>query len=80
MSDSAVILEEVVDMARGLSALDKVRLVEEVMTLLEADIEERKVSPKPSLYGIWPDARVSEEDIAEVRQEMWSNIARKDMS
>ena len=80
MSDLVVELEEVVEMVRSLSALDKVRLVEEVMTLLEADLEERKSVPKRSLFGIWPDAHLSEEDITDVRREMWANFPREDAS
>ncbi len=79
MSDLTVELEEVVGMVRGLSPLDKVRLVEEVMTLLEDDLTNQKSRPKPSLYGIWPDANISEEDIAEARQEMWGNFPRTDI-
>jgi hypothetical protein len=79
MSDLAVELEEVVGMARSLSPLDKVRLVEEVMSLLEEDLTDLKPGPKRSLYGIWPDANISEEDIAEARREMWGNFPREDI-
>lgn len=79
MSDVAVELNEVVGLVRGLSPLDKVRLVEEVMALLEEDLAGEKPNPKRSLYGIWPDANISEEDIAEARKEMWGNFPREDI-
>lgn len=79
MNDTAVELEEVIGMARSLSPLDKVRLVEEVMTFLEEDLTIQKPGPRRSLYGIWPDAHISEEDIAEARQEMWGDFPREDI-
>lgn len=72
-------LEKVIDMARGLSPLEKVRLVEEVMTLLHGDLSESKPGPKRSLYGILPNTGLTEEDIAEVRKEMWGNFPREDI-
>ena len=79
MTDLAVELDEVVVMARGLSPLDKVRLVEEVMALLEVDLAGQDSDPRQSFYGIWPDANVSEEDIVQVRQEMWGDFPHEDI-
>lgn len=79
MSDATVELETVVGMARQLSPLEKVRLVEEIMSLLEDDLSERKSGPTRSLYGIWPDANISSKDIEEARQEMWGNFPREDI-
>ena len=79
MTELAIELDEVVGMARGLSPLDKVRLVEEVMALLEADLAGQNTGPARSFYGIWPDANVSDEDIAQARQEMWNDFPRKEI-
>ncbi|MCW5862935.1 MAG: hypothetical protein KIT52_07515 [Anaerolineae bacterium] len=79
MTDLSVELEEVVEMVRSLSPLDKVRLVEEVMTLLQEDLTTKKSGPGRSYYGIWPDASVSAEDIAEARREMWGSFPREDI-
>jgi hypothetical protein len=79
MTDLAVELDEVVGMVRGLSPLDKVRLVEEVMTLLEADLAGQRTGPVRSFYGMWPDANISDEDIAQARQEVWGNFPREDI-
>jgi uncharacterized protein Yka (UPF0111/DUF47 family) len=78
MSDLVIELEEVVDMVRGLSPLDKVRLVEEVMALLGEDLAQPQPAPKRSMYGIWKDVHITEEDIDEIRQEMWPNFPRED--
>ena len=79
MSDLTVELETVVDMVRGLSPLEKVRLVEEVMTLLQGDLTEPIPGSKRSLYGILPNTGLTAEDITEVRKEMWSNFPREDI-
>lgn len=79
MADVAIELDEVVGMARGLSPIDKVRLVEEVMALLEVDLASQTSDSKHSFYGIWPDANLSKEDIAQARQEMWGVLPRKDI-
>ncbi len=79
MTDLATELDEVVGMARGLSPLDKVRLVGEVMALLEADLASQNSGPARSFYGIWPDANISAEDIAQARHEMWGNFPRGDI-
>lgn len=79
MTDLAIELDEVVGLARGLSPLDKVRLVEEVMALLEVDLAGQTSDSRRSFYGIWPDANVSEEDIAQIRQEMWGDFPYKNV-
>ena len=79
MTDLAIELDEVIVMARGLSPLDKVRLVEEVMALLEVDLAQEATDPRRSFYGIWPDANVSEEDITQVREELWSDFPHEDI-
>lgn len=79
MSDSTVELATVIGLARELTPLEKVRLVEEVMTLLEEDLIEQKSSPRRSLYGILPGADVSAEEIIEARKEMWRNFPREDI-
>ena len=78
MSDSTVELEELIGKAKGLSPLDKIRLVEEMMSSLQEELGEKKVAPRRSLYGILPDANISEEDISEARREMWGKSLRED--
>ena len=79
MTDLAIELDEVVGLARGLSSLDKVRLVEEVMALLEVDLSGQTSDSRRSFYGIWPDANVSEDDITQARQELWSDFPHEDI-
>jgi hypothetical protein len=79
MSDTAVELNEALVIARSLSPLDKVRLVEEIMAWLEEDLTQQPLTPKRSLYGIWKDVHITDEDIDEIRQEMWANFPREDI-
>jgi hypothetical protein len=39
-------------------------------------------SPKQSLYGLWADLGIdiSEEDIDQIRREMWGNFPREDIA
>ena len=75
MSD--VVLEQVKELATGLSPAEKARLIE----WLEATLDEEGAAPAPptpsrSLYGLCADLGLgpTDEDIEEVRHEMWSNF------
>lgn len=50
----------------------------EVLDFLEAMNEKNGGKPRRSLLGLWSDlnVRISEEDIREIRREMWSNFPR----
>ena len=71
-------LEDAIELALKLSSIDKVRLVEQVMTTLERDLSEQQKAPKNSLLDIWSDVSVSEADIDEARSELWSDFPRED--
>jgi hypothetical protein len=73
--------EEVVALAKGLSPLEKVRLVEQVMATLEEDLKTDQPKPLRSLLGILSDygPAPSSEDIDEARREMWGNFPREDI-
>ncbi|MBC7870611.1 MAG: hypothetical protein H7Y09_07205 [Chitinophagaceae bacterium] len=72
-------LEKAMALALNLSPLDKIRLVEQVMSTLEDDLREADKKPRRSLYGLWSDVSVSSEDIDEIRREMWKNFPREDI-
>ena len=71
--------EEVVTLALSLSPGDKIRLIEYLAASLEDDLKEAKATPKRSLYGLLADQGIdiSEEDIDEIRREMWANFPRE---
>lgn len=75
---TTVTLDEVVNLAKQLSALDKVRLVERIAPEIERDLQATQPVPRESLRGIWQGLDITDEDIAEVRREMWGNFPRED--
>ncbi len=67
------------------TVLEKVKVLppnrkQEVLDFVEF-LEEKETKPQPrrSLYGILADSdlKISEEDIAEARREMWRNFPRE---
>jgi hypothetical protein len=65
-----------VDLPRGLPA-------GEVKVTVEVPAEETHGSaPKRSLYGLWADLGIdiTEDDIDDIRREMWGNFPREDIA
>jgi hypothetical protein len=79
---SAVVFEQVAALAKSLSRLEKIQLVEEVMATLKQELTtdtETHANPRRSLRGLWAGLNVSAEDIDEARREMWGNFPREDI-
>jgi hypothetical protein len=78
--DETITLETIITLAQQLSAVDKVRLVGQLVTTLEHDLQSQPTS-KESLYGLWADMgmSVSDDDIDDIRREMWQNFPREDI-
>jgi hypothetical protein len=75
--------DDVVKDALELSTYDKVRLIERLASAVKYDVpssEERL--PLASARGILAKygSAPSDEDIAEVRREMWANFPREDLA
>ena len=75
MSDMS--FEQVITLSDSLSPLEKVRLVQHVMSSLQNDIEPQQ--PRKSLYGLWENVDVSSEAIEQSRSEMTSSFPREDI-
>ncbi len=68
--------EAVVENLRGLPA-DK---QQEVLDFVQFLRRKTAATPRrPQLRGLWAGTHVTEEDIAEVRREMWANFPRDDV-
>ena len=78
MSES-VTLEEVVNLAKQLSPLDRIRLIEQITPHLKRDLIVVPSQPRKSLREIWKEIDMSEEDISEVKAEMSGNFPREDI-
>ena len=83
MESENVTLEQVLKLARQLSPLEKVQLIEQVIPDLEAPLEtlSKRKRPLRSARGICADLgpAPSAEEIDEVRKEMFKNFPREDI-
>ena len=77
--DGSVTLEEVLDLAQQLSPADKQRLVERITSDIQHKTAGSHTTPRKSLRGLWRGLDITEEDLAEVRREMWGNFPRDDI-
>jgi len=79
MSDT---LEQVVEMALRLSAVERAHLLERIASTLKQELTEANKQPRKSLYGLCADlgSAPSAEDIDEARREIWGNFPREDIA
>jgi hypothetical protein len=81
MVDKLASLDEIVAAALRLSPIEKVRLVERVVSTLESDVAASEKKPLQTFEGalahLGPGP--TDEDIAEVRREMMKNFPREDI-
>ncbi len=77
--EQAISLEEVLNLAKQLSPVDKVRLFEKLAPEIERALQLTQATPRKSLRGLWQGVNITNEDIDEVRQEMWTNFPRSDI-
>lgn len=73
-----VTLDKVLNLAKQLSPLDRIRLIEQITSQLKRDLVVSS-QPRKSLRGIWKGVDISEADIAEVKAEMSGNFPREDI-
>jgi hypothetical protein len=78
---AAASLEDVLDLARRLSTVDKVRLIERVSPQIEAEVESRDRTPRRSAWGLCRDLgeAPSAEEIDEARRESVAVFPRGDV-
>lgn len=79
-SETAVTLEVVLNLAKQLNLIDKVRLIERVTPQIEQELAKQTLPiQRKSLRGLWRGIDITESDIAEVRSQMWGDFPRKDI-
>ena len=64
---------------KQLSPFDKARLIERIVPDIERELKAARSTPRKSLRGLWRGLDITEEEIAEARQEMWGNFPREDI-
>lgn len=74
-------LQEVLQLAKELSPVDKVRLIQQLTPDLEKELAYRKPQPKKSLWGLCKNSGTapSIQEIMHSRREEWSNFPREDI-
>jgi hypothetical protein len=74
--------EDILNLAKQLTASQKLRLIEAIAPDLEEPLQRAAEGEKPlrSLYGLWKDfgVSISAEGSDEARREMWGNFRRED--
>jgi hypothetical protein len=76
---NSVTLEEVLNLAKQLSPLERIRLIEQIIPQLKRDLVVTSSQPRKSLRGIWKGIDITEVDIAEVKADMSNNFPREDI-
>jgi hypothetical protein len=72
-------LERLLELARQLSARDKIRLIKRLAPQIERDLKHYVPTQHQSLRGLWRGLDLSENDIAEARREIWQEFPREDV-
>jgi hypothetical protein len=70
--------EGTIVLAGQLSALDKVRLIERLAPQIAQDLQTKDIQPRKSLRGLWRGVSTSEQEIDELRKEIWQTFPRED--
>jgi hypothetical protein len=79
--NTAMTLEEILNLTETLSLTDKVRLLEQVAPQITKELTTRspQVTPRKSLLGIWRGLDTIEAELVEARREMWTNFPRREV-
>jgi hypothetical protein len=74
-------LEEVLNLVKQLSLVDKVRLIERVAPEIEKELVAARPIPRQSLWGLCADLGTapSATEIDEIRRVEWANFPREDI-
>lgn len=69
--------EKIIVLADRLSPVEKLRLVERLLAHLERELQAVQPRPVRLTRGVWRGLGISEEEIAEVRRELWGGFPRE---
>lgn len=76
---NTVTLEEIIQLAKQLSPVDKVHLIEEITPQIKRELAKWEAKSHKSLRGLWQGLDITDDDITEMRAEIWSNFPREDI-
>lgn len=72
-------LKTALDSAEILSTLEKIQLIREITAQIESELKIRSPNKPKSLRGLWKGLDIGEDDILQIRKEMWDNFPREDI-
>ncbi len=78
MAETAT-LERLVELAKQLSVIDKVRLIEQLAPQIEQELKPRDHAGRRPLLGLWRGLELCEEEIDRARRDAWAEFPRKDI-
>jgi hypothetical protein len=78
MEKTITVFEQVIDLTRQLSPLDKLRLIENLTRDVEISIKTWTASKSRSLRGLLKGCSISAQEIDQARKEIWGNFPRED--
>jgi hypothetical protein len=76
---NTVTLEEILQLAKQLSPVDKVRLIEEITPQIKRELAKQEAKPRKSLRGLWRGLDITDNDMTEMRQEIWHDFPHEDI-
>ncbi len=79
LSSIDVTVNQVVELLRKLPPRQQLRVLSRVLPELEHALPAAEAKERESLRGLWRGLDVTEEDIAQVRREMWGHFPREDV-
>ena len=74
-----VTLEEILNLTRRLSLVEKVRLIERLAPEMERELNAARSGQRKSLRGLWKGLDITAEDLHEARRDMWSGFPREEI-
>lgn len=77
--NNPVTLDEVLQLARELSAVDKLRLIERIAPEIEREVTPAQADQRTSLRGLWRGLDITAADLADARRDMWAQFPRDDI-
>lgn len=72
-------LDYVLHLARQLSPVDKVRLIERIAPEIAQNLPVTTNAPRKSLRGLWQGIEITPDDITAMRREMWRDFPRESL-
>ncbi len=78
MEEPQITFEQIVNMARRLSPIEKLWLIECLAPDLEAVLQASTPTRRRSLRGVLKGCSISAEEIDQARREMWDTFPRED--